>query len=93
MHMRMHKRTATALAHTRTPPSSQANRHSPPPPPPQVDALQPVINVVPLQLLSYHLTTLRCALNLPTSPRCSVSGVHSFGHWLRHSMGPRTPLS
>jgi hypothetical protein len=26
-----------------------------------VDALQPVVNVVPLQLLSYHLTTLRCA--------------------------------
>jgi glucosamine--fructose-6-phosphate aminotransferase (isomerizing) len=24
-----------------------------------VDALQPVVNVVPLQLLSYHLTTLR----------------------------------
>lgn len=27
--------------------------------PRSVDALQPVINVVPLQLLSYHLTTLR----------------------------------
>ena len=24
-----------------------------------VDALQPVVNIVPLQLLSYHLTTLR----------------------------------
>jgi glucosamine--fructose-6-phosphate aminotransferase (isomerizing) len=24
-----------------------------------VDALQPVVNVVPLQLLSYHLTVLR----------------------------------
>jgi glucosamine--fructose-6-phosphate aminotransferase (isomerizing) len=23
------------------------------------DALQPIINVIPLQLLSYHLTTLR----------------------------------
>jgi glucosamine--fructose-6-phosphate aminotransferase (isomerizing) len=26
-----------------------------------VDALQPVVNIVPLQLLSYHLTTIRCA--------------------------------
>jgi glucosamine--fructose-6-phosphate aminotransferase (isomerizing) len=26
-----------------------------------VDALQPVINIVPLQLLSYHLTTIRRA--------------------------------
>lgn len=25
-----------------------------------VDALQPIVNIVPLQLLSYHLTTLRC---------------------------------
>ena len=24
-----------------------------------VDALQPIINIIPLQLLSYHLTTLR----------------------------------
>ena len=33
------------------------------PPPPQVpkvvDCLQPIINIVPLQLLSYHLTVLR----------------------------------
>ena len=28
--------------------------------PQTVDALQPVVNVVPLQLLSYHLTTIRC---------------------------------
>lgn len=27
--------------------------------PETVDALQPVVNIVPLQLLSYHLTTLR----------------------------------
>ncbi len=27
--------------------------------PETVDALQPVINIVPLQLLSYHLTILR----------------------------------
>lgn len=28
--------------------------------PQTVDCLQPVINIVPLQLLSYHLTVLRC---------------------------------
>lgn len=27
--------------------------------PETVDALQPIVNIVPLQLLSYHLTTLR----------------------------------
>jgi glucosamine--fructose-6-phosphate aminotransferase (isomerizing) len=25
-----------------------------------VDSLQPIVNIVPLQLLSYHLTTIRC---------------------------------
>jgi hypothetical protein len=28
--------------------------------PRSVDALQPIVNIVPLQLLSYHLTTIRC---------------------------------
>jgi hypothetical protein len=34
-----------------------------------VDALQPIVNILPLQLLSYHLTTIRCAQHPQPAPR------------------------
>lgn len=41
-------------------PSPPLSHPTPPPQVPLVDgALQPVVNIVPLQLLSYHLTLLR----------------------------------
>jgi hypothetical protein len=48
--------------------------------PRSVDALQPIVNIVPLQLLSYHLTTIRCAS--PGDAAMGVAGGRGGGHGL-----------